>query len=333
MFRLPYPYLFFLLLPLLSYGQKDSSLPALTDKMSLLNARLYMQCPAGAINVPRPHDVLSLPPSGNQETRITYETEQGKLVIFAQEMNAFSTPHLLEDVARLYTPEERPDYQFRWTTTADNHPAVLTTPLKRDSTMEAILINSMLIQTKDSTLIQVAAFINPRGYPNIKAFLSLSEAILRSITEGPRQISFQARQETAAVLGGICGLAFDCPYKYIILPEKGFDYNTYQIRKLEPLTNHVPGGIILYTGLQPHLLAPSYQFLQGSEKLQTGLFLGKEITWKTYSDASRSIFLQEAIYDADDCGSGLKIHIALVASSEKEMVMLAPIAKQILFSK
>jgi hypothetical protein len=333
MFRPVHYFILLLLVPLISFGQKDSSLPDLTNKMPLLNARLYIQCPAGSINVPRPHDVLSLPPNGDQETRITYETEMGKLVIFAQEMNAFSTPHLLEEVTKLYTSEERPDYQFKWTTTADHNPAVLTTPLKRDSTMEAILINSMLVQTRDSTLVQVAAFINPKAYPNINAFLSLSEAILKSITEGPRQISFKARKETVAVLGGICSLTFDCPYGFIILPEKGFDYNTYQVRKLEPLGNHAPGGIILYTGLQPHLLAPSYHFLEGSEKLQTDLFLEKEITWKTYSDASRSIFLQEAIYDADDCGEGLKIHIALIASSEKEMQMLVPIAHQILFSK
>jgi hypothetical protein len=320
-------------LPFSLLGQKDASLPALTSKISLLNDRLSLLCPAQAIISPRPHNVLSPPPSPEQETRITCQLGTGRMVIFVQEMNSFSTHHLLENVKSLYTSEEKPDYLFRSIITTGRLPAILTTPLKRDSTAEAILINSLLVQTKDSTLVQVAAFIDPKAYSQLKQFLALSEVMMESIAAGTRQVPHAARKETVPVLGGLASLILDFPKDYILLPEKGFDYTTYQIRKLEPITHHVPGGIIVYTGLDPKLLAPTYHFSLESGKIKNGLFLGKKQSWKVYGDPAKNIYLQEVIYDADECGKGMKIHIAVIANSEAEMNLLIQIAGKISLNK
>jgi hypothetical protein len=307
----------------------DSINAILTNSQSLLKDRLFIQCPAGAMNVPRPHDIMSNPPSPEQETRITCDKGTDRLVMYAQEMNSFSTRNLLEAVISLYNPDERTAYTFSKIKTSDGMKAILTTPLKQDSAQDAILINSILIQTSDSTLIQVGAYINPRAFVHKKQYQMLAEAMFQSIKAGPRKLRFKARKEVQPMSGGVSSLVFDCPENYILLPDIGFDFNTYQLRKLEPLTRHVSGGLIVYTGLHPSQLALSYGFQPETRKTATSFFLGKEMEWDVYADKTKNIFIRELICDAGETGSGLKIHIAILASSETEMKLLMKIAGKI----
>jgi len=316
------------LLPFTLIGQGDTT----SSTLSVLKDRIYLRCPSGSLNVPRPHDILSLPPAEDQETRITYDFGNQRLVFFAEEMNARATPHLLEDVRARYTPEERSNYTFRSIQTAGGLPGILTIPLQRDSTADAILIQSLLVQTKDSMLIQIGAYVNLNAYHRLSYFQSLAEKTLLSAVAGPRLPAIKARKEMLPVSGGICRLEIDCPENVLILPEKGFDYISYQIRKLHPLTQHVTGGIIVYTGLQPKPLASSYQFVEGSGKKVNRLLLGKNETWLYYADKARKIYLEESTYAAAACGEDIKIQVSLIASSEKELQLLLLIADKLMLS-
>jgi hypothetical protein len=318
------------LLPLAILCQTDTTLPVLSTAHQILKDRVILFCPDGAVNVPRPHDILSTPPKDDQETRITYNRDQERLVIFAQEMNAFSTPRFLEDAKGLYTAEERDDYAFRVATTTDKFKAILTTPLKTDSTQDAILIKTILIQTEDSTLIQIGAYINPSAYKELAFFRALSEKILLSAKGGKRKLQFHARKETLPVLGDISNLEIDCPENYIVLSEKGFDYNSYQVRKVKPFTTQVSGGMIVYTGLQPSPIAGVYKFEESGAKKITRTFLGKDTEWRCYADKSLNVYLQEVLYDAPECGKDMKILVSLLASDEKELDALIPLSEKLI---
>jgi hypothetical protein len=311
----------------------DSVTRPLPLELPVLKNRLKMSFPAEATNQPRPHDILSPAPAEDQETRITYTLGKQRMVVFVQEMNALATLHLLEDVVSLYTPAERLDYGFGEIKTSGGFRAVLTTPLRRDSSQEAILIRSVLIQMADSTLIQAGVYLNPSAYEDLPKFLTLSEAILRSACPGNRKQVLTARTEKVPVLGSPDSLLLQVPAKYVILKSLGFDFITYQIRRLESLTIHAQGGIIVYTGLHPTSLKDSYQFSSDSRKEKKGRLWGKDIQWDSYADKTKGFFLLEHMLQAEVYAPGLQIHTAVVAKNERELDTLRHIVEAMSISK
>jgi hypothetical protein len=295
--------------------------------ISVLKDRIFLKCPATAKSEPRPHNLMEAPPSEEQETRILFDLGDKRMVIFAQEMNALAGKNLLKDVKSLYTNAERADYVFQEINTPDSMPAVLTLPAKHDTSQEAILINSVLIETKDSSLIQIGAYINPKAYSSLKAYLALSDSILKSAIAGNRKIEFHARNASLPLAGNLSKLIAEIPDHYLTIIKKGDDFTTYQIRKIQNITTSIPGGIIIYSGSHPSLLAPTYNFSPENGKEKTDLFLGKKMRWTCYDDETKKLHLKELIYDE---GKGLKIHIAIVASSEKELEALDKIVRKMI---
>ena len=297
-----------------------------SNTFSILKDRLFINCPKEAKSEPRPHNLMSAPPSAEEETRITLDDKDKRLVIFAQEMNALASKTLLADVKKMYSDQERADYLFKEITMKDGMSAVQTIPIKYDSTKEAILINSLLIQTKDSSLVQIGAYISPKAFSDRKRYITLSDSILNTISAGPRQIRFHARKEYLPFPANPGKLLAEVPEHYLVVPNNGADFNEYQIRKIDLFTNQMQGGIIVYVGFYPTLLAPAYQFKTDKVQIKEELFLGKKMKWSSYSDKAKKIYLKELTCYADDAVKGLKIHIAIVASSEKEMDALIKIA-------
>jgi hypothetical protein len=324
--------LFFLRMQAQLVAPADSLAP-LSRQFPLLNNQAFISCPEGALFSPRPHKPLSPAPAEDQETRISWTNGSMHMVIFAQEMNAFGTPSLLQDVKSLYSVTEQSDYRFSPVIMAGKLAGVLTLPLRHDSSTEAILIHSILVQMPDSSLIQVGAYINPAAYGNLKAYQALSGRILSSITSGSRVLVSGPHKETLPVSGGIASLEISLPEHYIVLAEKGFDYISYQIRRIGPLTEHVPGGILLYTGLHPHLLAADYKFKAARAVAKETLILGKKARWLVYGDEARHVFLSEVLISVPECGPGVQIHLALLTSSSQEQGKLKTVATKLMFKK
>jgi hypothetical protein len=325
--------LFLIVLRMTAQSNAVDSLMPLPVRFSLLNNQAFIHCPDGAKLSPRLHKPLDPAPADDQETRISWTNGPMHLVIFAQEMNALGTSALLQDVKSLYSPTEQDDYRFSSLVTAGGQSAILTRPLKHDSTTEAILIHSILVQMPDSSLIQIGAYINPAAYARRDVYLALSRRILSSIAGGSRILVSASHKETLPVSGGISNLEITLPERYIVLPEKGFDYISYQIRRLEPLTRHVSGGILLYTGLHPHPLAEEYKFKANNAKTKEAILLGRKVKWMTYGDAARHVFLSEFQITTPECGPGIQIHLALLSSSVREQERLKALAEKLVFRR
>jgi hypothetical protein len=322
-------FLFFLfLVPMFSVkAQTDSTQTSLTSPQSILKDRLFLPCPAATRSEPRPHNLMGNPPSPEQETRLIIDDGKKRLVIFAEEMNALGTHNLIEDIKNSYTAEEKPDYTFYESRSADGLAEVYTIPLKHDTTKDAILITSLIIQTKDSALIQIGAYLNPAAFRDLPAYQDLVKNILHAVRSGTRSLPYKARKEALPLFGNLSNLLFPCPDNFIVNTEQGYDFNVTQIRRLPPITYKVSGGIVIYSGRHPSLMAPEYQFKPEQAKEKSGLFLKTKIKWAVYTDKKRKICLQETIYDAPAPNTGLKIHLALVAASEKELAELLKIVE------
>jgi hypothetical protein len=304
-----------------------------TSYISMLKSRIYLKCPPEARNEPRPYNLVHVTPSEEQETRITIDTGDKRLVLFAQEMNALAGKNLRTDVESMYTSAERSDYRFQELKTADGMRAVMTTPTRYDTTKDAILINSLIVQMKDSSLVQIGAYVNPKAFIVLKSYLSLTDSILHTAIAGPRKIDFQYRKSVLDLPGSLTKLLIELPDHFLLISSKGDDFIDYQIRKIQSVTIPVSGGIIIYSGFHPASLALEYKFNPEDVKEKEELFLGKKIKWACYADETKKMYLKELTCDAGTPGKGLKIHIAIVASSEKELENLSHIARKMLLKK
>ncbi|HXC04623.1 MAG TPA: hypothetical protein VNZ86_07705, partial [Bacteroidia bacterium] len=266
-------------------------------------------------------------PSPDMETRLILDRSGKRLVVFAEEMYSTATAHLLDDIGHLYAPEEKADYRFLNVLTAGKLSGVLTIPVKHDSTQEAILISSIILQTSDSTLIQIGAYVNQAAFQDLKVYLDLAQHMFSSIQPGTRTYPYHARTAKLALIGNLHNLVFPCPDRFIVTSSLGFDFNTYQIRALEPITRKVSGGIVVYTGNHPSFFAPEYKFGSEQRKEKEGMFLQSKVVWSSYSDPKRKLWLDELVVDAPAPSTGVKIHIVLISSSEKERSALLKIAE------
>lgn len=311
-----------------------SSIP-LTNKLSILKDRVFLTCPDSAKNIARANDIMEAPKSEENETRIVFDIKDMRLVIFAQEMYARTTPDLLNDLNQKNLKGEMVKFGFVSKIIKDEKGfiAILSTPTKYDEKSQAILINSLIIKNQDSSLTKINAFINPAACKQKEAYIKLTESIFKTIEQGNRKLNLSERQEENKILGSKNKLVFSIPNNHCLTIDNGYDFDVYKIKPVKLLNDTTYSQIFVYTGDHPSWFYGEYGFKDDENTIINGELFDEKITWYYFKNKVENNYLIEYQYDAKKISKNLIIHVAIVANSENEVLRLKDLAEKFKLEK
>ena len=180
-----------------AYGQNPEAVK-LSNTINVLNGNATLPFPeqaviAGKQNVVKGEDGVLL-----SDTKIICDFLDARLIFFLQEMPSVGS-ELVESVAKA-------DAQRSFTTQmlikTNSLQALVSTPIRFDSTQSAILINRLLVRSDDGVAFTVSAFVNQQGLKNKEQNQRLTERIFSGVMVVSQGKSRNALQEGFAVLSG-----------------------------------------------------------------------------------------------------------------------------------
>lgn len=298
----------------ISFGQSVKEL-ALNNELSILKDRIYLTLPDSAKNMARPVDIMSHDPNAEKETRIVFDNGSEKLVIFAQELFSLANKNLLETLKN--EKDETFDFEYSKIKGGSDLIAIQSIPTKWDDTKGGILINSLMVMTKDSSLVRIDAYINPEAYKGQKEnYIELTKEIFKTIKNGNRINNLEARTETHQIFGTDKSFVFNLPKNSIIQIDQKYDFQVFRIKSYSKLGELSWQSVSIYVGHHPSYFYPDYGF-EGFTEEQKTKFLNNSIDWLYFENKEKVIYLKEQKIESNNIEKGLIVHIALTGSSSE----------------
>jgi len=299
----------------------------LNNRQSILNGKAFFNFPETAANVERQVDIMSAGHNPNEETRIIYTNGKAKLVFFAQELYLVSDKNLFGEVSS--DSAYKANFTSKVLTNSDSVFSILSTPLRYDTAQAAIPIKSLLVQTPDSTLFRIDAYINMAAFADIGQYQTLAENVFNTLTKGNRAIKRTERNEKYYLLDSTQSFTFHLPANFCVTVDKAYDFKVFKFHKLRGFNDNVWGDMLIYVGDHPSYVFMDYGLDQRGAQKDSGLFLGKQMNWLLFTDETQGIFLKEQIIPRDDIGVGLRMHVAMVANRQEPFTELTKIEQDV----
>lgn len=299
----------------------------LDKQISILNKKLFLQFPAAAINSPRVADIMAADPNENKETRILYDQGNMRMVFFATDLFSLGGKTMFEDISR----QIEPDFDFSRKKIIDSASllVVLSTPALFDSSQNAILVNSLLVQTPDNTVSRIDAYINPDAWNARDQYVKLSERIFNTLKKGTRTIPLGARTETYKIPGTSKQFSFSLPANYFVTLDEKYDFSVFKINKFKKLTDDQYTSLTIYTGRHPSFFHKEYGLSDSAAQKVKGAFLQKQYDWFFFPDDKNKFYLLEQVIPASELAPDLVFHVALLTNKKDILEELKQIAEKI----
>jgi hypothetical protein len=298
----------------ISFGQSIKGVE-LNNQQSILKDRVYLTFPDSAKNIARPVDIMSHDPNAEKETRIVFDNGNERLVFFAQELFVLANEKLFETLK--IENDENFDFDYSEIKNSSEIIAIQAIPTKWDDTKGGILINSLTVMTKDSTLIRIDAYINPDAYKEQKEnYIELTKNVFNTIKNGTRFNNLEARTETHKIFGTDKSFVFKIPKNSIIQVDQKYDFQVFRIMTYSRLGETSWKSVSIYTGHHPSYFYPDYGF-EGYTDKQTTNFLNKSSDWLYFENKEKELYLKEQKIESDNIEKGLVVHIALLGNSSE----------------
>lgn len=296
------------------------------NKLSILNDRAFFNFPTNATNIKRGVDIMSADPNANEETRIVLDIGNMRLVFFAQELFAIGDKDLITTITQ---QNEQGKMKTKILTEKDSLLSILSIPTNFDSTQNAILVNSLVVQTQDKTLFRIDAFINPAAYKLKDQFQKLTESVFSSLTKGTRINNRSARQERLAIFGTNKAFTFDLPSNYCITVDQQYDFQVFNFHKYQTYADINWIQLLIYNGHHPSVIYRDYGLSESDGKKINGTFLDKKIDWLFFDISKEGFYDKEQKISYDDIEKGLIFHLAMMSNQEKSIDELTKIVENI----
>ncbi|MDR0802894.1 hypothetical protein [Fluviicola sp.] len=309
----------------LSFAQKPDTMQ-LSNSLPVLNGKAVFSFPKNAKNIQREVDIMSADRNANEETRIMLDIKGMHLVFFIQELFALGEDHLFEKISE---DNQKDGLVSQVLTDRNNMYSILSTPTSWDSTQDAILLNSLIVKTPDNTLFRVYALINPVAFKWKDQFQKLSEKVFQTLVPGNRQINLAAREENHPVSGTDKLFHFQLPQNYVITSDQKYDFQVFNIRKYRPYSDTNWTNITLYTGYHPHANYQDYGFRESDLEKQTGIFLGKPVSWFFFHVPEEQLYCKEQIIPCNELEEDLLVHIAQTSNQKSALNELGQLVEKI----
>lgn len=290
------------------YSQDISNLE-LKNSQSILNDRIYLNFPDSAKNIARAVDIMSHDHNIEKETRIVFDNGEERLVFFAQELFSLGNANLLASMSKY--KEDNFAFEFSQLINEKGFEAVQSLPTKWKENRGGILINSLTVMTKDSTLIRIDAYINPEAFKAQKEkYIALSQRVFKTLQPGKRFNALNARKEKVNIFGTKKAFEISIPKNATIQVDQKYDFQVIRIIYYTKLEDTTWKSVSIYTGHHPSYFYPDYGFSDVTSKPKT-TFLGKTTDWLYFENLEEHLFLKEQKIDCSEIEDGMVVHIAL----------------------
>ena len=298
----------------------------LDNKQSILNDKAFFYFPKAAVNEARAVDIMSADHNINEETRIVFDQGDMRLVFFAQELYLLGNERLFEEVSG----QVNENYKFnnKILTRKDDLLSVLSTPTVFDSTSGAILINSLLVKMQDNAIFRIDAYINPAAYSKKNEFTGLTEKVFSTLQKGKRTNKRNARQETMEIFGSDKKFRFELPENYGVTVNQKYDFQVFYFHKYQDFADTNWVSVTIYTGHHPSFFYTS-NFRRDQATEIAGEFLGQKVSWLSFADKEKGIYLKEQQIKADEIDFGLIVHVVMRSNRELSMDELTKIIEAV----
>jgi hypothetical protein len=283
----------------------------LSNKLSILNNRVFLEFPATAANIIRSPGIMSTDPNQEQETRIILDIDKMRLVFYAQELYKFSNRDFYTDVV---SDKNEIKSKYEILVNKKGFLSIQCTPTVFDSTKSAILINSLLVKTKDNTIIRIDAYINPIAFNDRGKFIELTKRVFGTLQSGSRINDKNKREEVANIFGTKKSFLLSIPENYTVTIDKKYDFQVIRFHKYIDYRDTSRADLMIYTGYHPWADYEHYGFEINSAKNVDGVFLDQKVSWMTFYDIRKNLLLKEQKIPSDKIADGLIVHIGMVSN-------------------
>jgi hypothetical protein len=307
-----------------AFGQIISNLK-LDNKISILNDRAFFVFPTDAKNVARQGDIMSADPNTSKETRIILDIDKQRLVFFARELFQTNNSNFLEVLRK----ENGEDFQHKILTEKDSTISILSTPLKFDSTKNAILVNNLYVKTADNSIFVIGAYINPDAFKNKNEFQQLSEKVFSSFTKGNRKYNFKARTEVLPIFDGKKNFKIELPIGFVVNKDKKYDFEVLKFQQVKDFSDTNWVSLTMYTGNHPSYFYGEYDLDESKSEKVKGQFLEQNLEWMYFKDSDKHFYLKEQKIPSDIIEEGLVVHIAMLSNQPKSIDELTKVIENI----
>lgn len=272
---------------------------------------------------------MSADPNRNAETRIMLDIKDMRMVFFAQELYSTCNGNLLTQTQK----DDRDDFKSRVLTTGDSLFSVLSTPLKFDTTENAILVNTLLVKTADNSVFRISAYISPAAFKEKDEFMKLSERVFSTLSKGSRSLSSNARTESWPIYEGARKFSIAVPAGYIITKDAKYDFEVLKFHKLSELGDTSLVSLIIYTGHHPSWFYTSQGFSASEAEKIKGNFLGAKTEWMYFKDDTRKLYIKEQQIPYHKIGEGIILHVAMLSDKPEAITELSSIVDHMKIEK
>ncbi|HNQ68258.1 MAG TPA: hypothetical protein PKN32_07760 [Bacteroidales bacterium] len=305
---------------------------SLNQKISVLNGRVFLTCPDSAFVMSRQGGNTSAQTNQDKETRIYFDIEDQRMVIFAQELYLYSVSDLFTYLEQKYAGDRNYNQlpgAVRVISEDSLHIAISATPCRFEESSSTFLINSLWVQCTDSMLIKLDVYLNSISMHSWEDYLYLTERIFSTLECGERMLNLTAREVSKNIFKTDQKLVFNLPEKHILQTEEGFDFMIFSILPVKKVNEDPNCKAIIYLGKNPVWFYNSYGFTQGENSVVNGAFLGNRMRGFYFKKPNQKKFLLEYQGEANKIGKGLKFHIILIGDSKEAIDSLKEITESV----
>jgi hypothetical protein len=295
------------------------------DRLSLLEGRLLVDPPPGAVLAPVPPSLMGAPAAPELETRIQLDRPPERFVMMLSQLRQFIADGFGPAVERMVAG---------WDLPAGTTTKVLPVPLADagglevmavarmplDTTRQAVPVMNAFARHPDSTLSRIDCYVSPNATDDPAGCGMLAFGILGTLRAGPRRLDWSAR--TVSLLGrdGRPAMTATLPPGWLVTTQHGVSFVVHRLERLMPFGNSF-ASITVYLGGHP---SPVHRGQPDTTvSVANGRLLGQDTPWHTVHPGPDSPVQHEAIVPFD---AGDLLHVVTASNDPAISAELAAIA-------
>ena len=216
-------------------------------EMPLIDNRLTIAMPEGSYDAEMSTSIMSAAASSQEYTRIVFDRDEARMVVYAYELFLYSGGDIAEDAKWLidaWSENDGTEYYLSDITTINNIEMAIIKRPELDTSAEAIFLSNALIKMPDDTLINVSFYVNLAMLGDMPYCVYISEYLMQMIYIGDRKM------DTSAHSVKIWSYEFETQNDYIATVNTGIDFDVFYITKVVTRNENQP-GMGIYIGGHP----------------------------------------------------------------------------------
>ena len=294
------------------------TVPDLSKVFSLMDDRLFVAMPEGADYFEPQVHIMGAPASHQEEMWLIFETGIGKFALYAYEFFHYSSGNIEDDAKRVadrWLDETGVSFQCSRLNN-DKIQAMQLTPTVFVPAGDSVLLGSAIVKTADQMLVAVNLYADSKLFTHQEYCFTLADSVLGSLYAGTRMIETDLHKES------IWLHEIEIQKGYVLMLNRGPDFDVYYINKIVELNNKQP-NMGIYIGAHPSgVRAPT----NVKVTTITDQILGNKIEWMQYEQ--NGIKRAETVFSIP-VNDSLMMHIFISAIDEKSMEEMKTMARSL----